>query len=230
MGGDLDKQAVERAYARWAPVYDLVFDKVMAAGRRAAVAAAARAGRRILDVGVGTGLELPYFPADREIVGVDLSEPMLRKAQERVRTQTLRQVTALCVMDAERLAVADASFDAVVAPYVITTVPHPEATLDELVRAVRPGGEVVLVNHISAEEGARAAFERWLARQTRHLGWRPEFPWERIGDWCKARSHVDLIERRSIAPFGLFTLIRLRKADAAGAPADDAAATAASVA
>lgn len=211
MGGDLDKQAVERAYARWAPVYDLVFDKVMAAGRRAAVAAACRVGLRILDVGVGTGLELPYFGATTQVVGVDLSEPMLRKAQERVRTLALRQVSGLCVMDAARLAVADGSFDAVVAPYVITTVPQPEATLDELVRAVRPGGEVVLVNHISAEQGPRAAFEKWLGRQTRHLGWRPEFPWERIGNWCEARPHVDLIERRPIPPFGLFTLVRLRR-------------------
>jgi phosphatidylethanolamine/phosphatidyl-N-methylethanolamine N-methyltransferase len=211
MGGDLDRTAVERAYARWAPVYDLVFDKVMAAGRRAAVAAASRAGSRILDVGVGTGLELPYFGRGAQVVGVDLSEPMLRKAQERVRSLGLTQVAGLSVMDAARLAVADASFDAVVAPYVITTVPHPEETLDELVRVVRPGGEVVLVNHISAENGPRAAFERWLGRQTRHLGWRPEFPWERIGDWCAARPDVELAERRAISPFGLFTLVRLRK-------------------
>jgi phosphatidylethanolamine/phosphatidyl-N-methylethanolamine N-methyltransferase len=217
MGAELDRGAVERAYARWAPVYDLVFDKVMAAGRRAAVAAAARVGPRILDVGVGTGLELPYFPAGTSVVGVDLSEPMLRKAQERVRAAALRQVAGLAVMDAARLAIADASFDAVVAPYVITTVPHPEATLDELARVVRPGGELVLVNHLSAEEGARAAFERWLARQTRHLGWRPEFPWERIGDWCAARPDMALAERSSVPPFGLFTLVRLRKhaADAA---------------
>jgi phosphatidylethanolamine/phosphatidyl-N-methylethanolamine N-methyltransferase len=219
MAGDLDKQAVERAYARWAPVYDLVFDKVMAAGRRAAVDAAVRAGTRILDVGVGTGLELPYFPAATQIVGVDLSEPMLRKAQERARKQGLRQVVGLSVMDAARLAVADASFDAVVAPYVITTVPQPEATLDELVRVVRPGGEVVLVNHVSAEQGPRARFERWLARQTEHLGWRPEFPWERIGGWCNKRTDVELAERRSIGLFGLFTLVRLRRKPVAEAQA-----------
>lgn len=211
MGGDLDKQAVERAYARWAPVYDLVFHKIMDAGRRAAVTAASQSGPLILDVGVGTGLELPYFPTGIKVIGVDLSEPMLRKAQERVRDRKLANVAGLCVMDAARLAVADASVDAVIAPFVITTVPQPEATLDELVRVVRLGGEVVLVNHISAETGARAAFERWLARQTKHLGWRPEFPWERISDWCATRSDVELAERRSISPFGLFTLVRLRK-------------------
>ena len=220
---DLDNHSVERAYARWAPVYDLVFDRVMAPGRRAAVAAAGRAGSRILDVGVGTGLELPYFAGDASVVGVDLSEPMLRKAQERARERALRQVAGLSVMDGMRLGFADACFDAAVAPYVITTVPNPEATLDELVRVVRPGGEVVLVNHVSAENGPRAAFERWLARQTRHLGWRPEFPWARITDWCAARPDVDLVERRPIPPFGFFTLVRLVKRPAAARPVPAAA-------
>lgn len=211
MAVDLDRLSVERAYARWAPVYDLVFDKMMEKGRRAAVAAAVEVGTRILDVGVGTGLELPYFPSNTEVVAVDLSEPMLRKARERVIKQHLRQVRGLSVMDAARLAIADNSFDAAVAPYVITTVPQPEATLDELVRVVRPGGAVILINHISAEDGARAAFEKWLARQTRHLGWRPEFPWERIRDWCASRPHVELTERRPMPPLGMFSLVRFRK-------------------
>jgi phosphatidylethanolamine/phosphatidyl-N-methylethanolamine N-methyltransferase len=179
------------------------------------VAAASRVGPRILDVGVGTGLELPYFGSAASVVGVDLSEPMLRKAQEKVRDQRLRQVIGLCVMDAARLGAADASFDAVVAPYVITVVPNSDATLDELVRVVRDGGEVVLVNHIGAETGPRAAFEKWLARQTRHLGWRPEFPWSTIGDWCTRHGGIEIIERRPVGPLGLFTLIRLRKRVAA---------------
>ena len=210
MAADLDHQSVERAYARWAPVYDLVFDKVMAAGRRAAVAAASRLGSRILDVGVGTGLELPYFASDATVVGVDISEPMLRKAQERIRGGNLSQIAGLAVMDGARLGFADGAFDAVIAPYVITVVPDPEATLAEFIRVVRPGGEVVLVNHLSADTGARAAFERWLGRQTKHLGWRPEFPWARIADWCAAHD-VEIVERKTIPPLNLFTLIRLRK-------------------
>ncbi len=223
MGADLDYRSVERAYARWAPVYDLVFDRVMAAGRRAAVAAAMRVGPRILDVGVGTGLELPYFDRHARVVGVDLSEPMLRKAKARIADHSLRQVFGLCVMDAARLGFAESSFDAVVAPYFITVVPKPVETLDELIRVVRPGGEVVLVNHIGAENGPRAAFEKWLARQTRHLGWRPEFPWSCIADWCTRRGHVDLIERRAVPPLGLFTLVRLRKRAVAQQPVPAAA-------
>jgi phosphatidylethanolamine/phosphatidyl-N-methylethanolamine N-methyltransferase len=223
MGADLDKQTVEKAYARWAPVYDMVFDKVLDAGRRAAVTAAMRTGSRIADIGIGTGLELRYFDPTANLVGVDLSEPMLRKAQRRVRADKMRNVLGLCVMDAAHLGFADNAFDAVIAPYVITVVPRPEATLDELMRIVRPGGEAILVNHISAERGARAAFERWLARQTRHLGWRPEFPWARIEDWCARRPDVELAERRTVQPFGLFTLIRLRKRAAGEMPVPEAA-------
>jgi phosphatidylethanolamine/phosphatidyl-N-methylethanolamine N-methyltransferase len=219
MGADFDNRSVERAYARWAPVYDLVFDRIMAKGRRAVVSAATRAGPRVLDVGVGTGLELPYFAADAHVVGVDLSEPMLQRARARVMDGGLRQVVGLCVMDAARLAVADESFDAALAPYVMSVVPMPERTLDELLRVVRPGGEIILINHFGAQSGPRAICEKWLARQTHHLGWRPEFPWALIEAWCDKRPEMRLMERTPMPPFGLFTLVRLRKISAVTRPA-----------
>src|SRR5213082_489010 len=126
MGADIDKSSVEKAYARWAPVYDLVFGKVFDAGRKASIAAAEQIGGRILEVGVGTGISLPDYSPTNRICGVDISEPMLQKAMERV-----AKVEGLWVMDAEHLRFPDDSFDVVVAQYVITTVPNPEATLDE---------------------------------------------------------------------------------------------------
>jgi phosphatidylethanolamine/phosphatidyl-N-methylethanolamine N-methyltransferase len=207
----IENAHVEEAYARWAPFYDLVFTAVMAPGRRAAVAAAQRLGGLILDVGVGTGLELPMFHADVSLVGVDLSEPMLRRAQQRTRREKLRQVAGLCVMDATRLAFPEAHFDSVVAPYVLTVVPDPAATLDELARVVKPGGEIVLVNHVGAESGPIAWIEAWLGKKSASLGWRPEFPWAILGDWIAARADVRLVERRKIAPFGLFTLTRIER-------------------
>jgi phosphatidylethanolamine/phosphatidyl-N-methylethanolamine N-methyltransferase len=209
----IDNTHVEEAYARWAPVYDLVFTAVMRPGRRAAAAAASRDGGRVLDVGVGTGLELPMFSKATRLVGVDLSEPMLRRAQERARRENLSGVEGLLRMDAMHLAFPDAAFDCVVAPYVMTVVPDPAATLDELFRVVKRGGEIVLVNHVGAERGALAAIEGWLGKRSAKLGWRPEFPFGIIGDWIAAKAGARLVERRALAPFGLFTLVRIARDD-----------------
>jgi phosphatidylethanolamine/phosphatidyl-N-methylethanolamine N-methyltransferase len=211
MTTDIDREGVARAYGRWAPIYDLVFGRVFEHGRQSTIAEADRIGGRVLDVGVGTGLSLADYSPATMLCGVDISEPMLRKAQERVRSLGLKNVETLAVMDAKNLAFADASFDAVVAQYVITAVPDPEATLDDFVRVLKPGGELILVNHIGAENGLRRAFELAFAPLARRLGWRPEFPWARLVDWAARHRGVSLIERRPMPPLGHFSLIRYRK-------------------
>jgi phosphatidylethanolamine/phosphatidyl-N-methylethanolamine N-methyltransferase len=209
---ELDKDTIARAYARWAPVYDLVFGAVFERGRHAAIVAAERIGGRILEVGVGTGISLPdYSPANR-LFGIDISEPMLRRAQERVTELGLRNVEGLSVMDAEKLSFPDNSFDVVVAQYVITTVPDPEATLDEFARVLKPGGEIVLVSRIGAEAGLRRTLEQWFAPTARRLGWRTEFAWERYARWAERQHGVRLVERRAMPPLGHFCLIRFAKA------------------
>jgi len=211
---EIDIGTVAKAYARWAPVYDLVFGAVFDAGRKASIAAAERIGGRILDVGIGTGISLMDYSAANRIVGVDYSEPMLRKAHERVIDLKLTHVDALAVMDARHLGFPDGFFDAVVAQYVITAVPDPEATLDEFARVIRPGGEIVLVNHLGAETGLRAIFEKSFAPLARRLGWRPEFGWQRLAKWATRHGDIEVIERRSMPPLGHFSLIRFaRKPD-----------------
>jgi len=214
---DLDKETIATAYARWAPVYDLVFGAVFERGRHAAIAAAERIGGRILEVGVGTGISLPDYSRANRLWGVDISEPMLRKAQERVSELGLINVEGLWVMDAEHLSFPDASFDVVVAQYVITTVPNPEATLHEFARVLKPGGEIVLVSRVGAEAGMRRALERWFAPAARKLGWRTEFSFERYERWAAGTPGMALIERRAMPPFGHFSLIRFAKQSAAGA-------------
>jgi len=220
MPGALDNATIAKAYARWAPVYDVVFGPVFERGRHAATAAADRIGGRILEVGVGTGISLPDYSSTRQLVGVDLSEPMLRRARDRVATERLGNVDGLCVMDAQRLGFADGAFDAVVAQYLITVVPDAEATLDELARVLRPGGEIILVNHIGAEAGLRRAFERWFSPMARRLGWQPEFQWERLKRWAEQRPGIELKERRPMPPLGHFSLIRFAKREVAHARAD----------
>ncbi len=208
----LSNADVEHAYARWAPVYDAAFWAVMRPGRIAAAAAVNRVGGKVLDVGVGTGLELSMFSARARVTGVDLSEPMLDIARRRLTRLGLGNVEALLIMDAMNLGFPAASFDAVVAPYVLTVVPDPARALNEMARVTKSGGEIVLVNHIGAEGGVVAAVESWLDRRAHQLGWRPKFPWAVVGNWLESRPDIELIERRALAPLGLFTLIRLRRA------------------
>ena len=222
MAGEIDIDTVAKAYARWAPVYDLVFGAVFDAGRKASIAAAERLGGRILDVGIGTGISLTDYAPTQRIVGVDYSEPMLRKAHERVLAQGLTHVEALAVMDAQHLGFRDAFFDAVVAQYVITTVPDPVAALDEFARVTKPGGEIILVNHLGAEAGPRRLFEQSFAPLARRLGWRPEFQWARIAQWAERRGGVRVLERRALAPLGQFSLIRFGRLAAAATQRVDA--------
>jgi phosphatidylethanolamine/phosphatidyl-N-methylethanolamine N-methyltransferase len=211
MGSEINKVTIARAYARWAPVYDLVFGEVFKRARLAAIAAAERTGGRILEVGVGTGISLPYYTNANRLVGVDLSEPMLRKAHARVHELGLSHVEGLAVMDAERMAFSDNSFDVIVAQLVVTTVPNPEATLDEFLRVLRPGGEIVLVSRVGADKGLRHVVEQWLTPITGLLGWRLEFPWGRYARWVEGRDGVRVIEHRAMPPFGHFSLIRFGK-------------------
>ena len=215
MGAELDKAGIAKAYARWAPIYDFVFGAVFARGRKASIVAAERIGGRILEVGIGTGLSLPDYSWSNRLVGVDLSVPMLRKAQARVAEHRLTNVDGLAVMDARHLAFQDAVFDVIVAQYVITAVPDPEATLDEFARVIKPGGEIILVNHLGAEQGLRAAFERSFAPLARRLGWRPEFRWDRLAQWAARHGGVHVVERRPMPPLGHFSLIRFARLDGA---------------
>ena len=216
MPSGMELHQVAEAYGRWAPVYDIVFGPVFRRGRRAAVDAAERIGR-ILEVGVGTGLSLNEYSKNCRIVGIDISEPMLVKARERVKKQAIHNVESISVMDAEHLAFPDASFDVVVAQYVVTAIPNPETALDEFARVLRPGGEIILTSRIGAETGLRGGAEKLLMPVTRRLGWRTEFPWARYERWAARSGTVRLLEKRALPPLGHFCLIRFaRLPEAAG--------------
>jgi phosphatidylethanolamine/phosphatidyl-N-methylethanolamine N-methyltransferase len=208
---DLDLVTLRKAYARWAPVYDLIFGALFDRGRRAAIAAADRVGGRILEIGVGTGLTLPGYSSRNRIIGIDLSEAMLRKARRRVTDLALQNVEKLELMDAEHLSFPDGSFDVVIANHVISTVPNPEAALDECARMLRPGGEIILLSRIGADAGVRHLIEQLLQPVVRRLGWRTEFRWDRFARWIERRTDVRLIERQPTPPFGHFSLLRFVK-------------------
>ena len=208
---DFDRETVERAYDRWAPVYDLVFGGVFGKGRRAAIQTTNGIGGRVLEVGVGTGISLPHYGAHLRVFGTDISEAMLRKAKARVAELRLKNIEGLAVMDAEQLEFPDNSFDVVMAQYVVTAVPNPEAALDEFARVLRPGGEIILLSRVSADAGMRRFIEQRLQPVVRQLGWRTEFSWSRYARWASNAHGVELVERRPVPPLGHFSLIRFRK-------------------
>jgi phosphatidylethanolamine/phosphatidyl-N-methylethanolamine N-methyltransferase len=211
MATELSRNAVSKTYARWAPVYDVVFGSVFENARRMAVEASERVGGRILEVGVGTGISLPYYSARSRVVGIDISEPMLKVARRRVIDEGLEHVELLELMDAENLEFPESSFDVVVAQYVVNTVPHPEIALDEFLRVLRPGGELVIVNRVGATGGSRKALEHMFQPIAQRLGWRSKFPWARFERWAGRSPAAYLIERRPVPPLGHFSLIRFGK-------------------
>ena len=208
-------EGVAAAYDRWAPIYDLVFGKVFTDGRTISIQRAEAAcgpdGGRVLEVGVGTGISLPQYKRSTRLVGIDIADAMLDKARERKRKLGLDNVEDIAVMDAEDLRYPDNSFDVVVAQYVVTAVPDPEKALDEFVRVVRPGGEIIITTRIGANKGLRGRIEKLLMPITSRLGWRTEFPYERYQTWAQANGKVDLVENQPLPPLGHFSLVRYCK-------------------
>lgn len=202
---------VAAAYDRWAPIYDLVFGAVFKIGRRQAVVAAEEVGGRVLEVGVGTGISLPQYKPETRIVGTDISNSMLDVARKRVKRHNLSNVDDLLVMDAEAMDFGDDVFDVVVAQYVVSAVPNPEKAMDEFLRVVKPGGEIVIATRVGADTGLRSKIEKILMPLTRKLGWRTEFPFSLYADWAQLHANVTLIERRSLPPLGHFSLVRFKK-------------------
>jgi phosphatidylethanolamine/phosphatidyl-N-methylethanolamine N-methyltransferase len=207
----LNNDTVTKTYGRWAPVYDVVFGAIFDRARQAAVAAGDEVGGRVLEVGVGTGISLGYYTTRSRVWGIDLSERMLEVARKRVYDQRMTHVDGLSVMDAERLDFQAASFDVIMAQYVVNTVPHPNIALDEFARVIKPGGEIILVNRIGADAGPRHLAERLLSPVAHRLGWRSEFPWQHFAAWLDRHKDIRLIERRPMPPFGHFSLIRFGK-------------------
>ena len=203
----MDEAAVRSAYRRWAPVYDNTFGRFTTEGRRHAVEFINQRQGKVLEVGVGTGLSLPDYGRHLEIVGIDLSPEMLDKAREKVLEEGLVNVRGLHEMDAGELSFPTGSFDTVVAMYVMTVVPDPEKVMRELARVCKVGGEVILINHFSQEEGVRGWVERRMAPFADKLGWHPVFDVDRV----LVCDNLRLVGRRALRPWGLFTMLRFEK-------------------
>jgi phosphatidylethanolamine/phosphatidyl-N-methylethanolamine N-methyltransferase len=170
----VENDFVARVYENIAWGYDLVFGPTLHPGRVDAIKRMGiKPGDRVLEVGVGTGINVDLYPADCAVTGIDLSSSMLEKARERVARKSVRNVRLL-QMDAANLKFADDSFDIVYAPYVISVVPDPVAVTREMRRVCRPGGRIVILNHFRSRNPLMAWMERMISPLTVHIGFKSD--------------------------------------------------------
>jgi phosphatidylethanolamine/phosphatidyl-N-methylethanolamine N-methyltransferase len=170
----VENDFVERVYGKLASVYDVIFGPSLHTGRLQALQRMAlQPGDRVLEVGVGTGLNATLYPRECQVTGIDLSESMLERARERVARKGATNVRLL-QMDAARLRFADGSFDIVYAPYLISVVPDPLSVAREMRRVCRPGGRIIFLNHFLSQNAVLSRMERLISPFTIHVGFKSD--------------------------------------------------------
>lgn len=196
-------ESVERIYSRYSGIYDLLFGKIFHSGREQAVEMMDLSlGDRVLEVGVGTGLSLSFYPRNCKVTGIDISEGMLAEAEKKVAEEDLRHV-ALQKMDALDMEFPDDTFDRVLAAYVVTTVPDPIRLVREIKRVTKPGGRFVLLNHFQSTNPAFGRIERVISPLTRRVGFRTDLA---LDDFARmADLSVRLI--KSVNLFGHWKMV-----------------------
>ncbi len=213
----MDLSSIRSAYRRYARYYDGSFGRVFAPGRRYTMQFLnAEPGRRVLEVGVGTGISLPEYRRDAAIVGVDVSPDMLEIARKRVETHGLTNVEGLYEMDAEALEFPDDAFDVVVAMYVASVVPDPERFVDECRRVCKPGGEILIINHFASQQPLIRGLEKAVRPLSRLLGFRPDMELDDLPQ----RPGLECLGVYPAHLLGYWKLVRYRNG-VSGAPASE---------
>lgn len=192
---------VVKSYKFYAPIYDKLFGWVLEHGRQELLDVIKKLDvTHILEIGVGTGLTLGHYPKNCKLVGIDLSEDMLKIAQQRADKLTDREIN-LRVINAEKTDYPDAHFDCVTIPYVLSVTPDPDKLIQEARRVCKPGGTIIVLNHFSGS-GFWWFFEKLVKSLAAKIGFRSDFSFEEQilkHDW----------EVISVKPVNLFNLSKL---------------------
>lgn len=170
----VENDFVEHVYEKLAKVYDLTFGPTLHPGRvQALQRMKMHPGDKLLEVGVGTGINAVMYPKTVEVTGIDFSEHMLEKARERVLRKGMTNIRLL-QMDAQDIKFEDDTFDIVYAPYLISVVPDPVKVAREMRRVCKPGGRIIFLNHFLSPNALLSKAERIISPLTVHIGFKSD--------------------------------------------------------
>ncbi|MEZ6087158.1 MAG: class I SAM-dependent methyltransferase [Pirellulaceae bacterium] len=194
-------------YKQLAPAYEVLFPLVIRNHIRTSIESLKiPAEAKVLEVGIGTGISMPVYPTDAQVTGIDLSESMLEVAQRRIDREGWKHFQ-LHAMNAEQLDFPDNSFDFVTAFHVVTVVSNPRQMMSEITRVLKPGGQLLIINHFRSRR-------KWIANVvdradsvTRHLGWRTTLECQEVMDGLP----LEVERHYKSSPFSLFTIITARR-------------------
>jgi phosphatidylethanolamine/phosphatidyl-N-methylethanolamine N-methyltransferase len=203
----VENDFVEAVYDKLAKVYDFTFGPALHPGRLQAIERMdIQPGERVLEVGVGTGINLALYPKNCSVIGIDFSSSMLEIARERAVRKDIRNVRLL-QMDAADLKFVDNSFDIVYAPYLISVVPDPVRVAREMRRVCRPGGRIILLNHFLSPNAILSRIERWISPFTIHIGFTADLDLPAF--LAQSEMHPQSIEKVNIPKiWSLVTVIK----------------------
>lgn len=204
---EMHSRWMEKLYSSYSDYYDLFFDKILKPGREEGVKALTiENGDRVLEVGIGTGLSIPFYPEYCSVTGIDISADMLKKARDKVNGQKNADIV-LKKMDASHLAFKDESFNKILVPYLISVVPEPKKVIAEMNRVCMQEGIVVFVNHFHSSNHFLAFLEKIFSPVSRYMGFRLDLPIETVleDDFFQ----IERIEKVNL--FGLWSMIKLKK-------------------
>ena len=205
-GTVVENDFVGRVYEKLSGVYDLTFGPLLHPGRLYAKnRLGIKPGDRLLEVGVGTGINMALYPRHCHITGIDFSASMLDKARERVSRQGISNVR-LMEMDAAAMTFADDAFDVVYAPYFISVVPDPVQVVREMRRVCRPGGRIIILNHFLSTNPVLSMMEKAISPLTVHIGFKSDIDLPRF--LSQAELQPLSIQKVSLPIWSLVTCVK----------------------
>jgi phosphatidylethanolamine/phosphatidyl-N-methylethanolamine N-methyltransferase len=198
----MNHEEVKSIYSKYSSVYDKIFShfffpKIKKGLERSSI----QKGDRIIEVGVGTGISLPLYPRECQVVGIDLTKKMLNKAQEKKDRYRLDHVELL-EMDAENLIFDDDSFDHSLAAFVISVVPNPEKMVSEMKRVTKKGGNILIFNHFSSKNPVVAGMNRFFSPLTEKIGWRSDLTLDLLSNHCNLQID-EVLKKHKLDPWSI---------------------------